>query len=178
MADKTIKINIKSDADLTIKSVEDLKLELRALETEFETVQVGSSEFTRLGNEIKKTRSQLKDIDLQFEGLDKEQRATALVDTFQGLVGAVGAVSSAFIAFGGESKAIEDAEKKLLGVIGVVSGLRDVSNGLVAANKLLGPTFEGIGTTIKAAFTTATGAVNGFRVALASIGIGLVVAGV
>jgi len=176
MAVKNVKVNI--DINNNLKSVEDLKLELRALEAEFETVSVGSQRFNELGNQIKKTRSQLKDIDLQFEGLDKEQRATALVDTFQGLVGAVGAVSSAFIAFGAESKAIENAEKKLLGVIGVVSGLRDVSNGLVAANKLLGPTFEGIGTTIKAAFTTATGAVNGFRVALASIGIGLVVAGV
>jgi len=176
MSVKNVKVNI--DINNNLKSVEDLKLELRALETEFETVSVGSDRFRELGNQIKKTRSQLKDIDLQFEGLDKEQRATALVDTFNGLTGAVGAVSSAFIAFGSESKAIEDAEKKLLGVIGVVSGLRDVSNSLVAANKLLGPTFEGIGTSIKGAFTTATGAVNGFRVALATIGIGLVVAGV
>jgi hypothetical protein len=171
MADKTIRINIQSDADLTIKSVEDLKLELKALETQFETVAVGSSEFTRLGNEIKKTRSQLKDIDLQFEGLDKEQRATALVDTFNGLTGAVGAVSSAFIAFGAESGAIEDAEKKLLGIIGVVSGLRDVSNATVAANKLLGDSFS-------KAFTDATGAINGTKVALTSLGIGALIAGV
>jgi len=175
MADRTYKIKIDTDADLSVKSVEDLKGELRSLEAQFETVQVGSSEFKRLGNEIKKTRSQLKDIDLQFEGLDKEQRATALVDTFQGLVGAVGAVSSAFIAFGAESGAIEDAEKKLLGVIGVVSGLRDVSNGLIAANKLLGPSFQEAGEAIKGAFTTATGAVNGFKVALASAGIGIAI---
>jgi hypothetical protein len=172
MADKTIRINIKSDADLTIKSVEDLKLELRALETQFETVQVGSSEFTRLGNEIKKTRSQLKDIDLQFEGLDKEQRATALVDTFQGLVGAVGAVSSAFIAFGANSEAIEGAEKKLLGIIGVVSGLRDASNGLVAAGKLFGPTFAAVGDSIKAGFTAGATGAQTFKAALISTGIG------
>jgi len=80
----------------------------------------------------------------------------------------VGAVSSAFIAFGAESKAIEDAEKKLLGVIGVVNGLRDVSNSFVAANKLLGSSF-------KAAFTTATGAINVTRVALAGLGIGAII---
>ena len=178
MADKTIRINIKSDADLTIKSVEDLKLELRALETAFEGTQIGTREFKLLGDQIKATRSQLKDIDLQFEGLDKEQRATALVDTFQGLVGAVGAVSSAFIAFGADSAAIEDAEKKLLGVIGVVNGLRDVSNSLVAVNKLTGFSFEKLGDSIKTSFQQGSFAANTFKVALAGLGIGIVIAAV
>ena len=170
MAVKNVKVNI--DINNNLKSVEDLKLELRALEAEFETVSVGSTKFNELGNTIKKTRSQLKDIELQFEGLDKEQRATALVDTFQGLVGAVGAVSSAFIAFGGESKAIDEAEKKLLGVIGVVNGLRDVSNSLVAAGKLLGPTFTSIGSQIQAGFTAGATGAQTFKAALISTGIG------
>jgi hypothetical protein len=170
MAVKNVKVNI--DINNNLKSVEDLKLELRALEAEFETVSVGSTKFNELGNTIKKTRSQLKDIELQFEGLDKEQRATALVDTFQGLVGAVGAVSSAFIAFGGESKAIDEAEKKLLGVIGVVNGLRDVSNSLVAAGKLLGPTFTSIGNQIQAGFTAGATGAQTFKAALISTGIG------
>jgi len=156
------------DIDVNYKSVEDLKGELQALEAEFSTLSIGSKGFTELGNKIKGIKSQLKDVELQFEGLDKEQRATALVDTFNGLTGAVGAVSSAFIAFGASSEAIEEAEKKLLGVIGVVNGLRDVSNSFVAANKLLGSSF-------KAAFTTATGAINVTRVALAGLGIGAVI---
>jgi hypothetical protein len=166
------------DIDVNYKSVEDLKGELQALEAEFSTLSIGSKGFTELGNQIKNIKSQLKDVELQFEGLDKEQRATALVDTFNGLTGAVGAVSSAFIAFGAESQAIEDAEKKLLGVIGVVSGLRDVSNGLVAANKLIGPSFEALGTTIKAAMTTGTAATQTFKAALAALGIPLLIAGI
>lgn len=166
------------DIDVNYKSVEDLKGELQALEAEFSTLSIGSQGFTELGNKIKGIKSQLKDVELQFEGLDKEQRATALVDTFNGLTGAVGAVSSAFIAFGAESQAIEDAEKKLLGVIGVVSGLRDVSNGLVAANKLIGPSFTALGTTIKTAMTSGTVATQTFKAALASLGIPLLIAGV
>ena len=107
--------------------------------------------------------------------LFRSQRAAALVDTFNGLTGAVGAVSSAFIAFGADSENIENAEKKLLGVIGVVNGLRDVSNSLVAANKLLGPTFSAAGDQIKAAFTTASGGVNTFKAALAGAGIGIAI---
>ena len=149
--------------------------ELRALETEFESAQLGTDRFRELGKQVKAARNNLKDIEAQFEGLDKEQRATALVDTFNGLTGAVGAVSSAFIAFGADSENIENAEKKLLGVIGVVNGLRDVSNSLVAANKLLGPTFSAAGDQIKAAFTTASGGVNTFKAALAGAGIGIAI---
>jgi len=156
------------DIDVNYKSVEDLKSELTALEAEFSTLSIGSDGFVELGNQIKGVKSQLKDVELQFEGLDKEQKATALVDTFTGLVGAVGAVSSAFIAFGADSAAIENAEKKLLGVIGVVNGLRDASNGLIAINKLTGFSF-------KTAFTTATGAINTTKIALAGLGIGALI---
>jgi hypothetical protein len=156
------------DVVVNSKSVNELEQDLQSLETQFKALKIGDPGFTELGNKIKGVRSQLKDVELQFEGLDKEQRATALVDTFNGLTGAVGAVSSAFIAFGASSEAIEDAEKKLLGVIGVVNGLRDVSNATIAANKLLGGSF-------KAAFTTATGAINVTRVALAGLGIGALI---
>ena len=169
------RIEYEIDVDVNYKSVEDLKKELGKLEAEFETVSVGSKRFNELGNQIKGVKSQLKDIDLQFEGLDKEQRATALVDTFNGLSGAVGAVSSAFIAFGANSENIENAEKKILGVIGVVSGLRDVSNGLVAANKLIGPSFTQLGSTISTAFTSGSKAAQAFKISLASLGIGLLI---
>ena len=160
------------DIDVNYKSVEDLKGELQALEAEFSTLSIGSKGFTELGNKIKGIKSQLKDVELQFEGLDKEQRATALVDTFNGLTGAVGAVSSAFIAFGAESAAIENAEKKLLGVIGVVTGLRDVSNGLLAASKLFGPAFTNVGAAIQAGFTAGATGAQTFKAALISTGIG------
>ena len=178
MADKTIKINIKSDADLTIKSIEDLKLELKTLEANFGSAQIGSDRFKELGAQVKAARNTLKDFDAQFEGLDKEQRATALVDTFQGLVGAVGAVSSAFIAFGANAEAIEGAEKKLLGIIGIVNGLRDASNGLVAAGKLFGPTFAAVGDSIKAGFTAGATGAQTFKAALISTGIGAFVVAV
>ena len=178
MADKIVKVKIETDADTSLKSIEDLRAELKVLEYDFNTAQLGTKEFTALGAQVKAARNSLKDLEASFEGLDKEQRATALVDTFNGLTGAVGAVSSAFIAFGASSEAIDDAEKKLLGIIGVVNGLRDVSNGLVAANKLLGPSFDALGTTIKTAMTSGTVATQTFKAALASLGIGALIAGV
>ena len=124
--------------DKSITSINELEEGVKALEEKLGKAKIGSKEFKELQNQVKKSKSQLKDFELQVEGLDKEQRATALVDAFSGLTGAVGAASSAFIAFGASSETIENAEKKLLGVIGVVSGLRDASNGVVAAQKLIG----------------------------------------
>lgn len=175
---KTIEYKIDvdyGDADKSIKSLEDLKKELKSLEGELETTQIGTKRFDELSKQVRKARAEVKDIELQFEGLDKEQRAAALVDTFSGLAGAIGAVSGAFIAFGAESEAIENAEKKLLGVIAVVQGIREVSDAYVASIKLFGPALKNLGTSFKAAFTTANGAINSTKVALASLGIGLVI---
>jgi hypothetical protein len=173
---RTVELNV--NVDVNTKSVEDLKLELQALESEFESVGVGTKRFNELGNSIKGIKSQLKDVELQFEGLDKEQRATALVDVFTGLVGAVGAVSSAFIAFGADSENIENAEKKLLGVIGVVNGLRDASNGLLALNKLTGNSFTTLGNTIAAGFKKGATAAQTFKSALIATGIGALIVAV
>ena len=168
-------VEVEIGSKKALGSLNDLKKAATQLEDKLGSTEFGTAEFTRLSNQLKGVRTQLKDFDLQLEGLDKEQRATALVDTFTGLTGAVGAVSSAFIAFGASSEKIEDAEKKLLGVIGVVGGLRDVSNSLVAAGKLFGPTFTAVGDQIKAGFTAGATGAQTFKAALISTGIGAAV---
>jgi len=172
---KIIEVEIEVGSRQALASVNDLKTAAQQLEEQLSSTQFGTAEFNRLSSQLKSVRNELKDVDATLEGLDKEQRATALVDTFNGLTGAVGAVSSAFIAFGADATAIEDAEKKLLGVIGVVSGLRDASNGLVAAGKLFGPTFAKVGESIQAGFTAGATGAQTFKAALISTGIGAAV---
>ena len=164
--------------DKSINSIDDLETSVKTLEDKLKSSQIGSKEFKNLQNEVKKAKSGLKDFELQVEGLDKEQRATALVDAFNGVSGAVGAASSAFIAFGASSESIENAEKKLLGVIGVVSGLRDASNGVIATQKLLGnvnlkevaTSFKVMG---KAGLKSLTTLKGGVRALVGATGIGL-----
>lgn len=164
--------------DTAVNSISDLEQGVKTLEAKLGEAKIGTREFKQLQNELKKAKGQLKDFELQVEGLDKEQRATALVDAFNGLTGAVGAVSSAFIAFGADSQQIEEAEKKLLGVIGVVSGLRDVSNGLVATQKLLGNTSVTLGDSLKKAFSGGVKGANALKGALIATGIGALVVAV
>ena len=164
--------------DKAVNSIDELEAGVKSLEAKLKGEKIGTEQFKRLQNEVKKAKSQLKDFELQVEGLDKEQRAGALVDSFNGLTGAVGAVSSAFLAFGVESEAIEGAERKLLGVIGVVSGLRDASNGLIAVQKLMGNTSIKMGDYLTKAFAGGIKGANGLKVALASTGIGLLIVAV
>ena len=172
MATYTIDIEVNS------KSINDLKTELKTLETEFKSLKIDDPGFTALGNQIRKVKSEIKDVNNQVKSLDSNQRTAALVDTFRGLVGAVGAVSSAFIAFGADSSAIENAEKKLLGVIGVVQGVSEASKGLVALNKLTGGSFTTLGNTISAGFKKGATAAQTFKSALISTGIGALIVAV
>jgi len=164
--------------DTAVNSINDLEQGVKTLDEKLKGTKIGSAEFKALQKELAKAKSGLKDFELQVEGLDKEQRATALVDSFNGLTGAVGAVSSAFIAFGADSGAIEEAEKKLLGVIGVVSGLRDASNGIIAAQKLLAASNITLGASFKKAFSGGVKGAQALKGALISTGIGALVVAV
>ena len=178
MADEKV-YSIRIDGvDKSITNINELEESVKTLEAKLGEAKIGSKEFKELQNQVKKSKSQLKDFELQVEGLDKEQRATALVDAFSGLTGAVGAASSAFIAFGASSETIENAEKKLLGVIGVVSGLRDASNGVIATQKLLGnvnikEVATSFLTTAKAGMKSLTTLKGGVRALVGATGIGL-----
>ena len=175
--EKVFKLRIDG-VEQSISTINELESSIKTLDEKLKSTKVGSKEFKELQNQVKKSKSQLKDFELQVEGLDKEQRATALVDAFSGVAGAVGAASSAFIAFGASSESIENAEKKLLGVIGVVSGLRDASNGVIAVQKLLGnvnlkevaKSFLVVGKTGLKSLTTLKG---GVRALVGATGIGL-----
>ena len=117
-------------------SIEGLEAKLQTLKGEFATLEIGSQRFNELGQEIQATQSKLKTLDERFEGLGIEQKNAMIVDSFNVVVGAVGAVTGALVAFGVESEALEGVEKRLLGIITVVSSLREVSNGLAAFNKI------------------------------------------
>ena len=140
MANERVKRSIEFQFGVDLgpaeNSVAGLERQLEQLQEKFKSAEIGSAEFNRLGNEIQTTSSKLKTLDERFEGLGIEQKNAMIVDSFNVVVGAVGAVTGALVAFGVESKAIEGVEKRLLGIITVVSSLREVSNGLAAFSKV------------------------------------------
>jgi uncharacterized membrane protein len=151
---KTIEYDIKVSTDGAVKSIAGLEQELAQLQTQFKGLEIGSAEFNKVGNRIREVQSEIKTLDERFEGLGIEQKGAAIVDSFNVIAGSIGAVTGAMVALGIESKAVDDIEKKLIGLITVVSSLREVSNGLAGAQKTLIPLFGKVGNALKAAFAS------------------------
>lgn len=151
---KVIEYNINVSTEGAVKSISSLENELESLQAQFKGLEIGSEEFNKVGNRIREVQSEIKVLDERFEGLGIEQKATGIVDSFNVLAGSVGAVTGTLVALGVESKALEGVEKRLLGLITVVSSLREVSNGLANAQKTLIPLFGKVGNAIKAAFAS------------------------
>ena len=175
---RVIEVEIQVGDRQALSTLQDLEQAQEQLLEQLKQTEIGTEEYRRLQKQLKTVGNQVKDLELGFEALDKEQRGTAIVDSFTGVAGAVTAATGALTLLGAESEDLDEVEKRILGLIAVTSGLRDISNGLVATNKLLGSTFIELADTIKTTFTTGTLAARTFKVALASLGIGLVVAGI
>ena len=175
---KVIEVEIEVGSKQALKTLNDLETAQTQLLEQLKQTEVGTEEYRRLQKQLKTVANQVKDLELGFEALDKEQRATAIVDTFTGVAGAITAATGALTLFGVESEDLAVVEKRILGLLAVTSGLRDISNGIVAANKVLGPSFIEVGNSIKTAFTTGTVAAQTFKAALAALGIGLLIAGI
>jgi hypothetical protein len=91
------------------------------------------------------------------------------------MTGAIQAAAGAITLFGGSGKELEEVEKNLLGIIAIGGGVQSAIEGFNDAADEIAPIFTNLGNSIKGAFTTASGGVNTFRVALAAVGIGVAI---
>ena len=133
---RIIELQFGVDLGPAENSIAGLEQQLEQLQQQFKSAEIGTAEFNKLGAEIQATQSKLRTLDERFEGLGIEQKNAAIVDSFNVVVGSIGAVTGALVAFGVKSEALENVERRLLGIITVVSSLREVSNGLASFNKL------------------------------------------
>ena len=133
---RSIEFQFGVDLGSTENSIAGLERQLGRLQEEFANTEIGSEKFNKLGAEIKATASQLKTLDERFEGLTAEQKGAAIVESFNAVAGALSAASGALVVLGIKSDAIEKVEKRLLGLIAVVTGLDAVSKGLIAIGKV------------------------------------------
>src|SRR6056300_798024 len=146
---RVIEVEIQVGDRQALSTLQDLEQAQEQLLEQLKQTEIGTEEYRRLQKQLKTVGNQVKDLELGFEALDKEQRGTAIVDSFTGVAGAVTAATGALTLLGAESEDLDEVEKRILGLIAVTSGLRDISNGLVATNKLLGSTFIELADTIK-----------------------------
>ena len=120
------------DATNTIDGIENRIEELIAQRNE---LQIGTKEFERVSREIQGLQTDIKNVELQFESLDFEQKLTAGMDAVTGLAGGFVAAEGAMLLFNSESEQLEEVLRRVGGALALTSGLRDLANGVIAMRK-------------------------------------------
>ena len=137
MADQNeiaLELFIKADkAQMTLgdleKSYEFLSDQIK--ETDRST-EAGRAKFKKLATQMAQTSKEIKNMELSFEGLDREQVASEIGS----VAGAVGDLTTSFILLGGESETLEDVGRNIEKAIMVSMGLKGAIEGLSSARKL------------------------------------------
>ena len=120
-------------AENSIGGLEDRVEKLKQL---IESEPIGSKRFNELNRDLQKAQSSIKDVELQFEALDFEQKLTAGSDAIVGIAGGFAVAEGAAALFGAESEQLEKTLAKVAGALALTTGLRDLANGVIAMRKL------------------------------------------
>ena len=162
---------IKTDT----KSLSVLKTEIKEIQAQLDLTPTGTKEYNQLVVRLREAKGEIKDFKEATKGLDPDQRAAKLVNAFQGMTGAIQAAAGAITLFGGNSEDLGKVEKNLLGIIAIGGGIQQTIEGYNDVIDEIGPKLKNLGTTITTAFTTGTASARAFNIALAGIGIGVVI---
>lgn len=137
-----VKENIVIDVTVDTKDAEGslgaLEDRLETLTEERKSIPIGTEEFSRLSQEIQGIESQIKNVDLQFESLDFEQKLTAGTDAVNTLAGGFMVAEGAANLMGIQSESLERSLQKMAAAMSLTMGLRDMANGIIALRKLGG----------------------------------------
>jgi hypothetical protein len=132
MADDKISLELFIEADKANLSLGELEEGFESMKNRLKEVGRGSEEFKQLSTSMAQTTKEIKNIELGFEGLDKEQVASELGS----VAGAVGDVTASLILMGGESETLEQIGASIEKAMAISMGMKGAIEGLSSANKL------------------------------------------
>lgn len=130
---ESVKVKLDIDAKDSIKTLDTLETQLGDLKKEIKGVEVGSKEFKKLSNEIRKTESEVKNLNKSFEGLDTEQ----LTGEFGKLGGGVTAAFTGIAVLGsGANKSMEAMIQTVAKGMAIMQGFKGATEALTAAQRI------------------------------------------
>ena len=132
MADDKIALEIFIEADKANLSLGELEQGFDAMKEQLKGVGRGSEEFKKLSSSMANTTAEIKNIELGFEGLDKEQVASEL----GGLAGGIGDVTASLVLMGGENETMQQMAASIEKALAISMGMKGAIEGMAAANKL------------------------------------------
>jgi hypothetical protein len=132
MAEEKISLELFIEADKASMTLGDLEQGFEQMSERIKQVGRGSEEFKQLSTAMARTSAEIKNIELGFEGLDREQIAGELGS----VAGAVGDLTTSFILLGGESETMEQVGRNIEKAIMISMGLKGAIEGISSAQKL------------------------------------------
>ena len=132
MADDKVALEIFIEADKAQMSLGDLEKGFDSMKERLKEVGRGSEEFKTLSTAMAQTTKEIKNIELGFEGLDREQVASELGS----VAGGIGDITASLVLLGGENETIEQIGASIETAMGISMGFKGAIEGLSSANKL------------------------------------------
>ena len=136
MADDKIALSIEIESDRANMSLGELEDGFEELQKKLKATnrgtEEGRKEFKRLASQMAQTSKEIKNIELSFEGLDREQVASEIGS----VAGAVGDLSASLIILSGDNETLEATAQNIEKAMMVSMGLKGAIEGLSSARKL------------------------------------------
>ena len=137
MSKETIKI-VEIDTNPAVKSIKDLRKELKEFKDQMANLEEGSDEFLEIANKAGEVKHQLDEINESIKGASSDfgDMVGNISNVTAGLVGAFSAISGGLQALGLKNEAIDESIKKMQGLMAVVQGLGQIDTAIKSLNKL------------------------------------------
>lgn len=132
MADDKVALEIFIEADKAQMSLGDLEAGFDSMKERLKNVGRGSEEFKELSTAMAQTTGEIKNIELGFEGLGKEEIASQLGS----VAGGVGDVTASLVLMGGENETIEQMAASIETAMAISMGFKGAIEGGASAMKL------------------------------------------
>ncbi len=173
MAEKTIGLRLQiNGVPQTITNIKQLEETIAGLEGELKGVEIGSTKFNQLSNEIRTARGRLEDFNKSTEGFGFEKLVESVGKFSAGVTGAFAAAGAAAQLFGSDSEEVNKAAQKAQNLLTLAIGATTIAEGVLAAKKLLTTSATVAQTTAKVSNTVATVGQTTATVALTGAEVG------
>lgn len=137
MSKDNIKI-IQIDTDPAVKSLKDLRKELKEYKDQMTNLEEGSDAFLEIANKAGEVKHQIDEINESIKGASADfgDMVGNVTNVTAGLVGAFEAVAGGLQVMGVESEAVDETIKRMQGLMAVVQGLSAIDDGIKSFDKL------------------------------------------
>ena len=136
MADDKIALSIEIEADRAQMSLGELEKGFDGLKEKLKAQERGTEEgrkkFKELATQMAQTSGEIKNMELAFEGLDKEQIASELGS----VAGGIGDITASLVLMGGENETIEQMAASIEKAMAISMGFKGAIEGMSSGMKL------------------------------------------